>query len=87
MDTLLELNDAGANFSDEEIRDEVVTMLIGVSKKLITFQIYDAISLEYINKLQGSETSAITNCFCLLMLAMHPEIQVSCLIKYLMFKL
>lgn len=37
LDTLLELNEAGANFSDEEIRDEVVTMMIGVSKKLITF--------------------------------------------------
>jgi len=31
LDTLLELNEAGANFSDEEIRDEVVTMMIGVS--------------------------------------------------------
>jgi len=25
------LNEAGANFSDEELRDEVVTMMIGVS--------------------------------------------------------
>lgn len=32
LDTLLELNEAGANFSDEELRDEVVTMMIGVSK-------------------------------------------------------
>jgi len=31
LDTLLELNDAGANFSHDEIRDEVVTMMIGVS--------------------------------------------------------
>jgi len=31
LDTLLELNDAGANFTDDEIRDEVVTMMIGVS--------------------------------------------------------
>lgn len=31
LDTLLELNEAGANFSDEELRDEVVTMMIGVS--------------------------------------------------------
>lgn len=30
LDTLLELNDAGANFSFDEIRDEVVTMMIGV---------------------------------------------------------
>ncbi|VVC43515.1 Cytochrome P450, E-class, group I,Cytochrome P450,Cytochrome P450, conserved site [Cinara cedri] len=52
LDTLLELNETGANFSDAEIRDEVVTMMIG-----------------------GSETSAITNCFCLLMLAIHPDIQ------------
>ncbi|XP_001951034.3 cytochrome P450 4C1 [Acyrthosiphon pisum] len=52
LDTLLDLNEAGANFSDEELRDEVVTMMIG-----------------------GSETSAITLCFCLLLLAIHPEIQ------------
>ncbi|XP_050054619.1 cytochrome P450 4C1-like isoform X2 [Aphis gossypii] len=52
LDTLLDLNEASANFSDEEIRDEVVTMMIG-----------------------GSETSTITVCFCLLMLAIHPEIQ------------
>jgi len=31
LDTLLDLNEAGAKFSDEEIRDEVVTMMIGVS--------------------------------------------------------
>jgi len=31
LDTLLDLNEAGANFSDEELRDEVVTMMIGVS--------------------------------------------------------
>jgi len=27
----LDLNEAGANFSDDDIRDEVVTMMIGVS--------------------------------------------------------
>jgi len=32
LDTLLDLNEAGANFSDEELRDEVVTMMIGVSR-------------------------------------------------------
>ncbi|KAF0760019.1 Uncharacterized protein FWK35_00004731, partial [Aphis craccivora] len=52
LDTLLDLNEAGANFSDDDIRDEVVTMMIG-----------------------GSETSTITVCFCLLMLAIHPIIQ------------
>lgn len=52
MDTLFELNEAGANFSDNDILDEVVTMMIG-----------------------GSETSAITLCFSLLLLAIHPDIQ------------
>ncbi|KAF0752653.1 cytochrome P450 4C1-like isoform X1, partial [Aphis craccivora] len=52
LDTLLDLNEAGANFSDDDIRDEVMTMM-----------------------LSGSETSTVTGCFCLLMLAMHPEIQ------------
>lgn len=52
LDTLLELNDAGANFSHDEIRDEVVTMMIG-----------------------GSETSGITVCFSLLLMAIHPEVQ------------
>jgi len=32
LDTLFELNEAGANFSNDDIRDEVVTMMIGVSK-------------------------------------------------------
>lgn len=32
LDTLFELNEVGANFSDDDIRDEVVTMMIGVSK-------------------------------------------------------
>lgn len=31
LDTLLELNEAGAKFSDDELRDEVVTTIIGVS--------------------------------------------------------
>jgi len=31
LDTLFELNEAGANFSDDDIKDEVVTMMIGVS--------------------------------------------------------
>uniref|UniRef100_A0A8D8V6D0 Cytochrome P450 4C1 n=1 Tax=Cacopsylla melanoneura TaxID=428564 RepID=A0A8D8V6D0_9HEMI len=52
LDILLELKAAGAHFTDDDIRDEVITMMIG-----------------------GSETSALTNCFTLLMLAMHPEIQ------------
>ncbi|CAH1715439.1 unnamed protein product [Aphis gossypii] len=52
LDTLFDLNEAGENFSDEEIRDEVVTMMM-----------------------TGSETSTITGCYCLLMLAIHPKIQ------------
>lgn len=51
---LLELNEQGAGFSDQDLYDETITMMIG-----------------------GSETSAITNSFTLLMLAMHPHIQVS----------
>ncbi|CAI6360436.1 unnamed protein product [Macrosiphum euphorbiae] len=52
LDILFELNQTGGNFSDSDIRDEVVTMMTG-----------------------GSETSAITICFCLLMLAIHQDIQ------------
>ncbi|KAK7604566.1 hypothetical protein V9T40_005752 [Parthenolecanium corni] len=52
LDILLKLNDEGAEFSDSDIRDEVVTMMIG-----------------------GSETSALTLSFTLLMLAMNPEVQ------------
>jgi cytochrome P450 family 4 len=52
LDILFELNNTGGNFSDSDIRDEVVTMMTG-----------------------GSETSAITICFCLLMLAIDQDIQ------------
>ncbi|XP_029343853.1 cytochrome P450 4g15-like [Acyrthosiphon pisum] len=52
LDILFELNNNGGNFSDSDIRDEVVTMMTG-----------------------GSETSAITICFCLLMLAIDQDIQ------------
>ncbi|CAI6359143.1 unnamed protein product [Macrosiphum euphorbiae] len=52
LDLLFELNNNGGNFSDSDIRDEVVTMMTG-----------------------GSETSAITICFCLLMLAIDQDIQ------------
>jgi len=31
LDTLFDLNEGGENFSDEEIRDEVVTMMMSVS--------------------------------------------------------
>lgn len=30
LDTLFELKDAGANLSDKDIKDEVITMMIGV---------------------------------------------------------
>ncbi|XP_016656341.1 cytochrome P450 4C1 [Acyrthosiphon pisum] len=52
LDTLFELNNGGGNFSDSDIRDEVITMLAA-----------------------GSETNAITVCFCLLLLAIHQDIQ------------
>ncbi|XP_065201589.1 cytochrome P450 4C1-like [Planococcus citri] len=52
LDILLDLNEKGAEFTDDDIRDEVVTMMIG-----------------------GSETSALTNCYTLLMLSMHPHVQ------------
>ncbi|XP_015378114.1 PREDICTED: cytochrome P450 4C1-like [Diuraphis noxia] len=53
LDILFELNNNGGHFSDSDIRDEVITMMIA-----------------------GSETNAITICFCLLMLAMNQDIQV-----------
>ncbi|XP_015378113.1 PREDICTED: cytochrome P450 4C1-like [Diuraphis noxia] len=54
LDILFELNNNGSgHFSDSDIRDEVITIMIA-----------------------GSETNAITICFCLLMLAMNQDIQV-----------
>lgn len=40
LDTLFELNEAGANFSDDDIKDEVVTMMIGVSKNTYIPNLY-----------------------------------------------
>lgn len=75
LDTLLDLNDAGANFTNDEIRDEVVTMMIGVSIYFETRESKNRLQNCKIN-FQGSETSGITVCFCLLMLAIHQDIQV-----------
>ncbi|XP_050545278.1 cytochrome P450 4C1-like [Daktulosphaira vitifoliae] len=52
LNVLLELNDDGANFSNKDLRDEVLTVISG-----------------------GSETSSITTCFCILMLAINQDIQ------------
>nr|UMO80440.1 cytochrome P450 CYP380C40 [Myzus persicae] len=52
LDILFKLNIEGGNLSDNDIRDEVVTMMTA-----------------------GSDTSSITVCFCLLMLAIHQDIQ------------
>ncbi|XP_050525049.1 cytochrome P450 4C1-like isoform X2 [Daktulosphaira vitifoliae] len=52
LDILLELNDQGANFSDKDLKDQVLTMMTA-----------------------GSETSALTISFCILMLAIHQDIQ------------
>jgi cytochrome P450 family 4 len=73
----LDLNDAGANFTNDEIRDEVVTMMIGVSIYLKNSEVQKLIEKYCKINFQGSETSGITVCFCLLMLAIHQDIQVS----------
>ncbi|XP_060848230.1 cytochrome P450 4C1-like isoform X1 [Rhopalosiphum padi] len=52
LDKLLKLNDEGADFTDEDLKDEVITMTVA-----------------------GSDTSAISECFCILLLAMHQDIQ------------
>ncbi|XP_050545258.1 cytochrome P450 4C1-like isoform X1 [Daktulosphaira vitifoliae] len=52
LELLLELNDEGAYFLNNDLRDEVLTMMIA-----------------------GSETISITICFCILMLAIHQDIQ------------
>ncbi|VVC26885.1 Cytochrome P450,Cytochrome P450, E-class, group IV,Cytochrome P450, conserved site [Cinara cedri] len=52
LDKLLKLNNEGADFTDGELKDEVITMTVA-----------------------GSDTSAISECFCVLLLAMHQDIQ------------
>ncbi|KAE9533548.1 hypothetical protein AGLY_009186 [Aphis glycines] len=52
LDKLLKLNDEGADFTDEDLKDEVITMTVA-----------------------GSDTSAISECFCILLLAIHQDIQ------------
>ncbi|XP_058806266.1 cytochrome P450 4C1-like [Phymastichus coffea] len=52
LDLLMELSHEGAKFTDEELREEVDTMMIA-----------------------GNDTTATVNCFVMLMLASHPEIQ------------
>ncbi|KAJ8672685.1 hypothetical protein QAD02_003945 [Eretmocerus hayati] len=52
LDLLMELTHEGTKFTDEELREEVDTMMIA-----------------------GNDTTASVNCFVLLMLASHPQIQ------------
>ncbi|XP_025410296.1 cytochrome P450 4C1-like [Sipha flava] len=52
IDTLLEASENDPDFTDANVRDEVITMMFA-----------------------GSDTNATTECFCLLMLAMHQDIQ------------
>ncbi|OXU24905.1 hypothetical protein TSAR_006903 [Trichomalopsis sarcophagae] len=52
LDLLMELSHEGTKFTDEELREEVDTMMIA-----------------------GNDTTATVNCFVMLMLASHPEIQ------------
>ncbi|XP_050530172.1 cytochrome P450 4C1-like [Daktulosphaira vitifoliae] len=52
MDCLLLANESDPDFSDDDVLDEVITMLYA-----------------------GSDTSGTTECFCLLMLAIHQDIQ------------
>lgn len=38
IDVLLELSDGGTDFSDDDIRDEVITMIIGVN--ILNYYLY-----------------------------------------------
>lgn len=37
LDKLLKLNDEGADFTDEDLKDEVITMTVAVRDTIITF--------------------------------------------------
>ncbi|XP_050545276.1 cytochrome P450 4C1-like isoform X3 [Daktulosphaira vitifoliae] len=52
LDVLLEINNEEANFSNKDLRDEVLTVIFG-----------------------GVESTTITTSFCILMLAIHQDIQ------------
>ncbi|CAI6354070.1 unnamed protein product [Macrosiphum euphorbiae] len=52
IDTLLEASENDPDFTNTDIRDEVITMMFA-----------------------GSDTNATTECFCLLLLAIHQDIQ------------
>lgn len=43
LDILLELKDAGTNFSDDDLRDEVVTMMVGVRQYIHNINILNGI--------------------------------------------
>lgn len=80
LDLLMELTNDGMKFTDEELREEVDTMMIAVS---IVTEDASIILLIFKNwffvtfTVQGNDTTASVNTFAILMLASHPEIQVS----------
>lgn len=43
LDILLELKDGGTTFSDDDLRDEVVTMMVGVRQYIYNIKILNGI--------------------------------------------
>lgn len=83
LELLIELSEQGCHLTDEDIRDEVSTLLIGVSDD--SCRIFSKRTSLFYFKIKGSDTTSSTQSFALMMLGMHPEIQVGfryCLIKF-----
>lgn len=76
---MLEVSEAGRRFTQEELKDEVQTLISAVS--VVDHKCTQETST--ICLLKGSDTIAGTVSFVLMMLGMHPKIQVqSCSSTY-----
>lgn len=74
IDQLLKLSMEGNFFTDQEVKDEANTIVATVSPRVAL--IPQPVTGEFLS--QGYESTALITSYCLLMLAMYPEMQDKC---------
>lgn len=78
IDQLLKLSMEGNIFTDQEVKDEANTIVATVSHFIAPKLLFPDLKSNSIQPKQGYESTALITSYCLLMLAMYPEMQDKC---------